>query len=85
VWGGLGCSRGSALAHEETDETPILYNSKDKYFLLKEQRSKNGRLARAVTSRVGRGGRDIEGEGMRGWMVWDNRTDDDVRDFVAKK
>jgi hypothetical protein len=24
---------------EKTDETPVLYNSKDKYFLLKEQRS----------------------------------------------
>jgi hypothetical protein len=24
---------------------------------------------------VGRGGRDIGGEGMRGWMAWSDRTD----------
>jgi hypothetical protein len=51
------------MTHEETDETPVLCNSKDKYFLLKERQSQNGRLARAVTSRVGRGGRDIGREG----------------------
>jgi hypothetical protein len=63
------------LTHEETDETPVLYNSKDKYFLLKQWRSQNLWLARAVTPRVGRGGRDIMGEGMRGWMAWGDRTD----------
>jgi hypothetical protein len=40
--------------HEKIDETPVLYNSKDKYFLLKEQRSQNEPLARAVTPRAGR-------------------------------
>jgi hypothetical protein len=58
----MGCSRVSVLTHEETDETPVLYNSKDKYFLLKERRSQNGRLARD--------GRDIGGEGVHGWMAW---------------
>jgi hypothetical protein len=62
--------------HEETDGTLVLYNSKDKYFLLKDRRSQNGRLARAVMTRVGRGGRDIEGEGVRGWMAWGGRTND---------
>jgi hypothetical protein len=27
-----GISRGSELTHEETDETPVIYNSKDIYF-----------------------------------------------------
>ena len=63
------------MTHEETDKTPVLCNSKDKYFRLKERQSQNGRLARVVTPRVGRGGRDIEGEGMRGWMAWSDRTD----------
>jgi hypothetical protein len=62
------------MTHEETDKTPVLCNGKDKYFRLKERQSQNGRLARAVTPRVGRGGRDIEGEGMRGWMAWSDRT-----------
>jgi hypothetical protein len=55
------------------DETPVLYNSKNKYFLLKEWRSLDERLARAVTPLVGRGGCDIGGEDMRGWMVWSGR------------
>lgn len=63
------------MTHKETDKTPVLCNSKDKYFRLKERQSQNRRLARAVTPRVGRGGRDIGGEGMRGWMAWSNRTD----------
>jgi hypothetical protein len=33
------------------------------------------RLARAVMPCMGRGGRDIAGEGMHGWMAWGNRTD----------
>jgi hypothetical protein len=66
----------SALTHEETDETHVLYNSKDKYFMLEEQRSHNRRLARVVTPRVGRGRHDIEGDGIRGWMVCGDRTDD---------
>jgi hypothetical protein len=65
-----------ANTHEETDETPVLYNSKDKYFLLKEQWSQNRRLAWKVTPRVVGAGRDIGGEGMRGWMAWDERTDE---------
>jgi hypothetical protein len=56
--GGLGCSCRSALTHEEIDETPVLYNSKDKCFLLKERRLQNLLLARAVMPRVGRDGRD---------------------------
>jgi hypothetical protein len=63
------------VTHEETDQTPILYNSKDKYFLLKEQRTRNGWLARVVTPCVGRGEPDIGREGMHGWMMWGNRTD----------
>jgi hypothetical protein len=42
--------------------------------MLKERRSQNKRLARAVTPHVGRGGRDIDG-GMGGWMAWGDRTD----------
>ena len=37
------------MTHEETDETPVLYNSKDKYFLLKERQPQNGQLARVVS------------------------------------
>jgi hypothetical protein len=72
----MGCSRGSVLTHEETDETPVLYNSKDKYFLLKERQSQNGWLAREITPHVGRGGRDIRGEDVHSWMAWGGRTDD---------
>jgi hypothetical protein len=60
--------------HEEIDETHVLYNSKDKYFLLKERRSLNPRLARAVTPRVVRGAR-YQGKGMRSWTTWGDRTD----------
>ena len=64
------------MTHEETDQTPILYNSKDKYFLLKEQRSQNEPLARAVTPRVARGRHDIGVYGMHDWMACVDRTDD---------
>jgi hypothetical protein len=50
------------------------------YTIVKLNVFQNGRLAKAVMSCVGRGGRDIGGEGMRSWMVWGGRTDGaDVR------
>jgi hypothetical protein len=36
------------MTHEETDKTPVLCNSKDKYFRLKERQSQNGRLGNAA-------------------------------------
>ena len=87
------------MTHEETnDETLVLYNNKDKYFLLNKRRSQNWRLARAVTLCMGRDRRDIRREGMHGWMAWGDRTDGadvwtterwfhpkNVRDFFGKK
>ena len=65
------------MTHEETNKTPVLCNSQDKYFRLKERQSQNERLARAVTPRVGRGtvGAISGDRGMRGWMAWSDRTD----------
>jgi hypothetical protein len=62
------------MTHEETDETPVLCNSKDKYFLLKERQPQNGQLARVVTPRVG-SGHDIGGEACAvGWRGTIERT-----------